>query len=183
MKTVMAWARIQLRFRQVNLLLARMDSLDKHFRQITQPAFERYGFAHGELVAQWAAIVGEDLAARCSPEKMAWPKGRDAGSRHAEGATLTVKCDPGAGLALSYETDRIAEAVNAFYGYRAVATVKVVQGARPAARPQRTPPPQPPADVVRQVEARVGGIAEPDLREALARLGQAALGKAARRQT
>ncbi len=160
-----------------------MESLDKHFRQITRPAFERYGFAHGELVAQWAAIVGEDLAARCSPEKMAWPKGREAGSRHAEGATLTVKCDPGAGLALSYETDRIADAVNAFYGYRAIASVKVVQGARAAPRQQRVQPPAPPADVVRAVEAKVDGITEPGLRDALTRLGQAALGKTSRRQT
>lgn len=160
-----------------------MESLDKHFRQITRPAFERYGFAHGELVAQWAAIVGDDLAARCAPEKMAWPKGREAGNRHAEGAMLTVKCDPGAGLALSYETDRIAEAVNAFYGYRAVATVKVVQGARPAGRQSRTAPAAPPAEVVRAVEAKLGGIAEPGLRDALTRLGQAALGKTSRRQT
>jgi hypothetical protein len=160
-----------------------MESLDKHFRQITRPAFERYGFAHGELVAQWAAIVGEDLAARCSPEKMAWPKGREAGNRHAEGATLTVKCDPGLGLALSYETDRIAEAVNAFYGYRAIASVKVVQGARAAPRQQRAQPPAPPADVVRAVEAKVDGITEPGLRDALTRLGQAALGKTSRRQT
>ena len=160
-----------------------MDSLDKHFRQITQPVFERFGFAHGELVAQWAAIVGEDLAGRCSPEKMAWPKGRAGGQRHNEGATLTVKCDPGAGLALSYETDRIAERVNAFYGYRAVATVKVVQGARHKAGPARTKPLEPPAEVVKAVDARVDAITEPDLKAALTQLGQAALAKAARRTT
>lgn len=157
-----------------------MDSLDKHFRQITRPAFERYGFAHGELVAQWAAIVGDDLAARCWPEKMNWPKGREAGSRHAEGATLSVKCDPGAGLALSYETGRIAELVNAFYGYRAVATVKVIQGERPRVSKGRLPAMQPPAQVVETVNARVTGIEDPGLKEALTRLGQAALASSIR---
>jgi len=160
-----------------------MDSLDKHFRQITRTAFERYGFAQGELVAQWPAIVGEDLAARCWPEKMNWPKGRETGSRHAEGATLIVKCDPGAGLALSYETDRIAQAVNAFYGYRAVAVVKVVQAAK-ARQPQtRSEPAPPPAEVVDKVASQVAGIADPDLRDALSRLGEASLSRAARRLT
>ena len=160
-----------------------MDSLDKHFRQITRPAFERYGFAHGELVAQWAAIVGEDLAARCWPEKMNWPKGREAGTRHAEGATLIVKCDPGAGLALSYETDSIAERVNAFYGYRAVAVVKVVQAGK-ARQPQaRREPAPPPADVVNKVASQVAGITDTGLRDALSRLGEASLTRAARRHT
>jgi hypothetical protein len=158
-----------------------MESLDKHFRQITRTAFERYGFAHGELVAQWAAIVGNDLAGRCSPEKMAWPKGREAGARHAEGATLSVRCDHGAGLTLSYECERIAELVNAFYGYRAVATVKVVQGNRHTSVPERPAPPVPSAEVKRQVETRLEDIDEPGLRDALSRLGQAALANAARR--
>ncbi len=158
-----------------------MESLDKHFRQITRTAFERYGFAHGELVAQWAAIVGEELATRCSPEKMVWPKGREAGARHAEGATLSVRCDHGAGLALSYESERIAELVNAFYGYRAVATVKVVQGNRHTSVPDPVKPPVPSAQVRQQVEARLQDIDEPDLKQALSRLGQAALASAAKR--
>jgi len=157
-----------------------MDSLDKHFRQITRPAFERYGFAHAELVAQWAEVVGEDLAARCSPEKMSWPKGRPAGQSHAEGATLTVKCDHGAGLALSYETARIADRVNAFYGYQAVQTVKVVQANRPGPRRKSERPAPPPADVVDKVASRVGVIEQTDLKAALTRLGEAALTKAAK---
>jgi hypothetical protein len=160
-----------------------MDSLDKHFRQITRPAFERYGFAHGELVAQWAVIVGDDLAGRCWPEKMHWPKRREAGNRQPEGATLIVKCDPGAGLALSYETDRIAELVNAFYGYRAVAVVKVVQAGKARQQQAHPEPAQAPADVVTRVAEQVAGISDPGLRDALSRLGQASLSRAARRHT
>jgi hypothetical protein len=58
-----------------------------------------------------------------------------------------------------------------------------VQGARATPRQQRVQPPAPPADVVRAVEAKVDGITEPGLRDALTRLGQAALGKTSRRQT
>ena len=152
-----------------------MDSLDKHFRQITRSAFERYGFAHGDLVAQWAAIVGDDLARRCSPEKMAWPKGREADPREARGATLSVKCDHGAGLALSYETGRIADLVNAYYGYMAVTTVKVVQGIRPASAQRKPAATTAPAEIAAKVQAKVGTVNEPELKAALTRLGEAAL--------
>jgi hypothetical protein len=111
---------------------------------------------------------------------MSWPKGRPAGQRHAEGATLTVKCDHGAGLALSYETARIADRVNAFYGYQAVQTVKVVQANRPGPRRKSEKPVPPPADVVDKVASRVGEIEQPDLKAALTRLGEAALTKAAK---
>ncbi len=81
-------------------------------------------------MAQWSAIVGDSVAAQCSPERMVWPKGRDKAQRHTEGATLTVRADHGTGLALSYETPAIIDRINGFFGYHAVAKVKIVQGTR-----------------------------------------------------
>ena len=40
-----------------------METLSKHFREITKAAFARYGFAQADVVANWDAIVGEELAA------------------------------------------------------------------------------------------------------------------------
>ncbi len=157
-----------------------MKSLDQHFRHIARPAFEQYGFAHGELVAQWAAIVGDDVAARCSPERMAWPKGRDKTQRHAEGATLTLRADPGAGLALSYETPAIIERVNGFFGYLAVADIKIVQGKRAGGSKRKTRRPAAPVpDIIETVERKTGSIEDDDLKAALNRLGGAALADAA----
>ena len=157
-----------------------MKSLDHHFRHITRPAFEHYGFAHGDLVAQWSAIVGDDVAARCSPERMVWPKGRDKAHRQTEGATLTIRADHGAGLALSYETTTIIDRINAFFGYHAVATVKIVQGKR-AVRDKPAAPrvPDPTPDVVERVQQKTGTIEDNQLKAALTRLGSAALAKAA----
>lgn len=157
-----------------------MKSLDHHFRHITRPAFEYYGFAHGDLVAQWAAIVGDDIAARCSPERMVWPKGRDKAQRQTEGATLTVRADHGAGLALSYETSAIIDRINGFFGYFAVATIKIVQGTRanrgkPAVREVADPTP----DVIESVQQKTGSIEDDELKAALTRLGGAALANAA----
>ena len=157
-----------------------MKSLDHHFRHITRPAFEHYGFAHGDLVAQWAAIAGDDVAAKCSPLRMAWPKGRDRQKRQAEGATLTVRADQGAGLALSYQTTAIVERINAYFGYHAVANLKIVQR-------DRTVRHQAPAsgitgptpDIVNIVRQKIDRLQDKELKEALARLGTAALAKAA----
>lgn len=156
-----------------------MKSLDTHFRRIARPAFEHYGFAHGELVAQWATIVGEDIASRCAPERLAWPKGRDKSQRHAEAATLTVRADPGAGLALSYETDALIDKVNAFFGYNAIATVKITQANRAKSSVDKPEPLVASPDIVHEVEIKTGDIEDHNLKAALARLGQGALARAA----
>ena len=157
-----------------------MKSLDQHFRHITRPAFEQYGFAHGDLVAQWDAIVGDSVAARCSPERMVWPKGRDKAQRQTEGATLTVRADHGTGLALSYEASAIIERINAFFGYHAVAKIKIVQGKRasrgkPAAAEIAGPTP----DIIESVAQKTGSVEDKELKAALTRLGGAALAIAA----
>ncbi|MEM9471798.1 MAG: DciA family protein [Pseudomonadota bacterium] len=157
-----------------------MKSLDHHFRHIARPAFEQYGFAHGDLVAQWTAIVGDQVAAQCSPERMVWPKGRDKAQRHTEGATLTVRADHGAGLALSYETPAIIDRINGFFGYNAVAKIKIVQGARAGngkhkSREVAVPTPE----VIEHVAQKTGSIENQDLKAALTRLGGAALADAA----
>lgn len=157
-----------------------MKSLDHHFRHITRPAFEHYGFAHGDLVAQWAAIVGDDIATRCSPERMVWPKGRDKAQRQTEGAILTVRADHGTGLALSYEITAIIDRINGFFGYFAVAKIKIVQGTRakrgkPAVREVADPTP----DVIESVQQKTDSIEDTALKAALTRLGGAALANAA----
>jgi hypothetical protein len=157
-----------------------MDSLDKHFRQITRPAFERYGFAHAELVAQWAEVVGrrpggalfagEDELAERPPCRPAPCRGGHAYRQ------VRSRCRTCAELRDRTHRDR----VNAFYGYQAVQTVKVVQANRPGPRRKSEKPVPPPADVVDKVASRVGEIEQPDLKAALTRLGEAALTKAAK---
>jgi len=157
-----------------------MKSLDHHFRHITRPAFEHYGFAHGDLVAQWVAIVGDDIAAQCSPERMVWPKGRDKKQRQTEGATLTLRADHGTGLALSYQVSAIVDRINAFFGYHAVAKVKIVQGTRTKrGKPVAAEVASPTADIIESVQRKTDAVQDSELKEALTRLGSAALANAA----
>jgi hypothetical protein len=150
-----------------------MQSLDKDFRALTRAAFARYGFAYGDLITQWPAIVGEGVAQWSEPERIKWSR---AGSgEHKQGGTLVIRVTPGRGLDLQHETPRIIDRINAFYGYGAIATVKIRQG--PLSR-QTAASPTPPvlaAPDAMALERELQGVADPELKHALRRLGQGVL--------
>jgi len=153
-----------------------MQTLDKPFRNLTQAAFARYGFAYGELLSQWAAIVGEGTAKVCKPERISWP--RQAGETvQRQGGTLILCALPGRALELQYETPRLIERINGFYGYSAIVTIKIRQArsafGKPAGRPKRTLAP----DQAAALDTELARVGDEGLREALRRLGTGALAR------
>lgn len=144
-----------------------METLSKHFREITKAAFARYGFAQADVVANWNAIVGEDLAAVSAPERIRWPRGAAEEARR-QGGTLVVRAAPGRALELQYEASRIIAAINSFFGYGAVAHLKVMQAVE-LGTGRRTAPALPEKPVCEQDVERVE---DASLRAALARLGR-----------
>jgi hypothetical protein len=146
-----------------------METLDKHFRELTRAAFARHGFAQGELIGRWPEIVGEELSRVCEPERIKWPRGTGENAQKT-GGTLVIRAAPGRGLDLQYESPRIIERLNRFHGYGAIAAVKIVQaGTWPAGGPPQAPA-SPPNKLFEQ---ELAAIADEDLRAALERLGAA----------
>ena len=143
-----------------------METLDKHFRGLTKAAFARYGFASAELLGRWPEIAGEALARHCEPERIRWPRSAGVEARKM-GGTLMIRAAPGRALDLQHEAPRIIERVNRYYGYGAVSTIKVIQGALGPKPEDRKSPPAP-------VHVPVDGIADGPLKAALERLGAAA---------
>ena len=146
-----------------------MQTLDKDFRALTRAAFARYGFAYADLITQWPAIVGDQLAQWCEPERIRWP--RNGADERKQGGTLVIRAVAGRGLDLQHETPRIIDRINAFYGYSAIASVKVMQGTfrrKPAAAPR----PELDPEQARTLETRLEAVADPALKEALRRLGK-----------
>lgn len=144
-----------------------METLSKHFREITKAAFARYGFAQADVVANWDAIVGEELAAVSAPERIKWPRGAGEEARK-QGGTLVIRAAPGRALELQYEASRIISRINSFFGYGAVAGLKVMQAAELGkGRPRAPTLPDKP---VREQE--LSTVEDPSLREALERLGR-----------
>ena len=101
--------------------------------KVTAVAFERYGFHSAEIMTSWETIVGPDLARLTRPEAIKWPRGSKARTNEADegtpasGAALIIACDPAFALEISYRTQDILDRINRYFGYRAIANLRIVQ--------------------------------------------------------
>lgn len=148
-----------------------METLAKHFRDITKAAFARYGFAESDVVAHWEAIVGEELAAVSAPERIKWPRGSGEAAQK-QGGTLVIRAAPGRALELQYEASRLIARINSFFGYGAIASLKVMQAAE-LAKGRPKPPPLPEKPVCEQ---QLETLEDSPLKAALERLGRGIAG-------
>ncbi|MDP3897478.1 MAG: DciA family protein [Mesorhizobium sp.] len=143
---------------------------------ILDPVLRKKAGISTGLVQSWEEIVGERLASRTRPEKIAWPR-RSGEDDPFEPATLIVACEGSAALHLQHETGEIIARINAFLGFAAVARIKIVQ--KPVAR-ERKPAPRPPRALSPAEAARIAGvldgIEDDALRASLERLGRTILG-------
>jgi hypothetical protein len=151
-----------------------MKRLDTYMRDISAASFARYGFGHGELLARWPEVIGEELARHCEPERIKWPRG---GNKQAEqtGGTLHVRAEPGRALDVQYQAPRMLERIGQFLGHGAIVAVKVTQG--PLKRPKSLA--EKPIQISEadreKLEARLSPVADDGLKQALLRLGQGVL--------
>jgi len=129
------------------------------------PLVRKRGLARAELISWWPDIVGAAYAGRTAPERIRWP-------RDGKAATLFVRCDPSLALQFSYETDRVRERLNSYFGYPAVGAIRIVQHRiGPEAAPaQNAPEPESPPEL----EERLAGLEGP-LQDALRTLGRRVL--------
>lgn len=134
------------------------------------PALRRRGFASRDIITHWKAMAPRPYDEVALPDKLVWPRGE----RSATGATLYLRCVPGHQLALTHEAPRIAAAVNRYFGYVLVDSVRL---APMPFEPAAPPPPLSPAEpdpIRRALVARaVNGVEDAGLREALRELGHA----------
>ena len=134
-------------------------------RKVAAPLFRRQGFAEADILLRWAEIVGERLALRSAPERLEQPRG-------AAGAALHVRVAPGAGPELQHVAPLVLERINAFFGWRAVERLRLVQAPLPAKR-GRAPEPDEPLSQAEAValDSSLEGAGDDRLRQALKRLG------------
>lgn len=112
--------------------------------RLTRPAFEKYGFSAATLITDWETIVGADIATYSAPERLKWPRRVEfddpsEADRGRPGATLILSVDPGRALDAQYKTQQILERINAYFGYRAVADIRISQSFRTPATPSKPP--------------------------------------------
>lgn len=144
---------------------------------IGRTAFRRFGFVQSSVVTRWPEIVGERHARNCMPESIRFAPGEKA-----EGI-LQLVVTPAHATMIQHVTPEIIDRVNRFFGYRAVARVKIRQGVVQAPKTKDAPRTAPPS--LKPIPIELGDslrdIGDPELRtvlESLARsLDQVAKGK------
>ncbi len=130
--------------------------------EIGRTAFRKFGFVQSSVVSRWREIVGDRLADVTQPAMIRFPAGQKAGG------TLHLTISGAHAPMLQHVAPDIIAAVNRFFGYAAIAGVRMTHGqVTPAA------PVQPPA-MLKPVPAELGDslrdIGDPELRTVLERM-------------
>jgi hypothetical protein len=135
--------------------------------EIGRTAFRRFGFIQSSVVTRWPEIVGPRHARVCAPESIRFPPGEKS-----EGI-LQLVVVPAHAPIIQHVIPEIMERVNRFFGYKAVAKVKIRQGEvkPPSAEPRPTAPPS-----LKPIPMELGDslrdIGDPELRAVLESLAR-----------
>jgi len=142
-----------------------------HVPALTRKALGKRGLAEANLLTDWPTIIGAKQAEVCQPDRLTFPRGerRDG--------TLHLRVAPVAALELQHDAPRLIERINGYFGYAAVAELRLVQA--PIKKRKTAPPPRPKKrpDPARQSEMaqRLEAVEDPEMRQTLNRLGMAIL--------
>lgn len=137
---------------------------------LTRPALKANGLAGSRILTEWPSIVGAQLAAHSSPEKLHFPRGEKTGG------TLTISVESGFAPQLQHMQPIILERLASYFGYAAISRITISHSwAKPAEPlPKRKPPALPKNSVALTQE-----VDDPELRAALESLARALAGEKA----
>ncbi|MDF2365795.1 DUF721 domain-containing protein [Sneathiella sp.] len=128
----------------------------------SKAALIKRGFAQADILNQWSAIVGPNLANYSSPEKFSYSR---QGNKD---ATLRIRVAPGWAPEFQHFEPLVIERINSFFGYRAVARLQLIQA--PVKKPEiQKPAPSLPLTESQKVwiETILSDVSEPDLKKRL----------------
>lgn len=135
--------------------------------EVGRTAFRRFGFVQSSVVTRWPEIVGARHARICTPESIRFPPGE----KH-DGILQLVVVAAHAPM-IQHVIPEIMERVNRFFGYNAVARVKMRQGEvkpPPASGPKTAPPSLKPIPM--ELGDSLRDIGDPELRAVLESLAR-----------
>jgi hypothetical protein len=134
---------------------------------IGRTAFRRFGFVQSNVVTRWPEIVGEHHSKVCMPEAIRFPPGEKS-----EGILQLVVIPANAPL-IQQVIPEIIERVNRFFGYNAVARVKLRQGeVHPTHAENRAKSPPSLKPIPMELGDSLRDIGDPELRTVLESLAR-----------
>ena len=129
------------------------------------------GLAFGALITDWPAIVGQQLSLRTAPDKLSFPRGKR------EEATLHIRAKGAIALELQHLEPQIIERINSFFGYRAVAKIKLIHAGLPIVPSPMVRPRALTMDEEISVTTTLANVEDDDLRATLERFGRSLLAR------
>ena len=149
-----------------------LATLVPEIRVLTKKALGARGFSGADILESWADIVGPDLAKGVKPEKLMFE-----GTSRSQG-TLVVKTAGGAfAMLFEHQKRRVLERINAFFGYPAVAHIKMIQGALKLSVPKLNANKTIDAQKIQELNQKVALIDDENLKRATYNIGKALLEK------
>jgi hypothetical protein len=124
---------------------------------IGRAAFRRFGFVQSSVVSRWDEIVGARYAAVSAPEAIRFPVGKKSDG------TLELTVEGAHATMIQHVLPEIMDRVNRFFGYGAVARVKVRQGPVSKPKPRQPSPPPMLKPVPMELGESLREIGDPEL--------------------
>lgn len=143
--------------------------------KIIEPVLARRSGMTIDLLNAWPELVGEEYCDFTRPEKINWPNRANEDDPFKPGI-LIVACDGSRALYFQHDLSRICERVNVFFGFAAIAKLKIVQKPVQKLRVHKSNDRREVAvrlDETRQtrLNAILDHVSDPDLRKRLEKLG------------
>lgn len=144
---------------------------------VLEPVLARRTGMKLDLLAGWSAIVGPLHADYTRPEKIVWPR-RMVEDDPFEPGQLVVACDGARAILFQHELGEVTQKVNMFFGFPAIARIRIVQKPLVQLAPRATLS-EPKLDDAgnRKLARLLEGVEHDGLRQALSRLGRGVLSK------
>lgn len=143
-----------------------LSPLTKEVKTLIKPVLQKHGFVSSDILTQWHALVGEDLAKGIVPDKLTFPPGERGNG------TLHVKSAGGAfALLFQHQQSYILSKINTFLGYEAVKNIRIQQGALPFQMPPCFTPAPKEESVPENVKKITAAVHDEELQDILDRIG------------
>ncbi|MEP4705503.1 MAG: DciA family protein [Hyphomicrobiales bacterium] len=147
--------------------------------KLVDPIYAGKGLSSSALIAAWPELVGPSFVDCAMIESIKWPYQKSTGETSYQGGILVVRVDGPKAVYLQHEERQILERVNQFFGFSAITRLKITQGSiskiKKIAR-EKLP------NLSKTQEAKlrdcVAEFDDPDLNEAVLKLGQGVLQRA-----
>ena len=154
----------------------RARSVTEVLGSVLEPIMARRAGMRIDLMRAWPELSGPDYAEVTRPEKIKWPR-RISDDDPFKAGVLVVACEPASAVFFEHEKSAVVERVNMFFGFEAVNRLVINQKpVRLDNRDENASVPMISDEDSKRLKKLLGEIDDPELRQALERLGIGVLG-------